>query len=600
VLILILYHACSGCQADDHHCPVMLQDPVIGFYEERDLELFSSLNTKKEGVLLSLFESVQTSYGKSRLIHRLQNPIADPSFLAGRQRNLEIVLDEPDLRAEIKKHLAVIKQNEHNLYHFVEQEPDLLTQRAVESFYFSSERLARFNTSHVALDLKHVGKYFGLLVPVVEHLIFHFALEQIQSLVTPHHHDDSCKHDHHDHHKHHHHHHHFAADEHASKWVKNGFLVLEVGHLGLHLASMKETLDQLKNEKRLINELHQQLVSLKSCLKAVRSIVTLAQRAGYAPEFFGLQPDELHLFASAEFKEIESFVRDSYAAEGSRIGFFSRVGKALSYHQQLQDKKSQITRLMKVVGDLDALVAVADWYEKMTLEADRACFAEFLPSSCPHIEMKEMWHPAFDPATVVCNDLIMSKENGQHIILSGPNKAGKSSILKAIGINIILAQTYGICAAERAELTPFKKLMTHMVITDDIASGKSTMVSEMMRVDHLLATLHELKSGEFACVLVDDSLFRGTTIEKSAHLAQAFLQALSSYPGCCSGTATHLAVLTELADRLPHFFKNYRIGVITRTGGKAASTFKLEPGVADHAAVLDIVNDEVGYFFKLN
>ena len=201
--------------------------------------------------------------------------------------------------------------------------------------------------------------------------------------------------------------------------------------------------------------------------------------------------------------------------------------------------------------------------------------------------MKGLWNIALDHHKAIANDFELSMNNAMHAILTGPNKSGKSSMLKAIGLNILLAQTYGIAAAQSMEMTLFSKLISHITVLDDISKDTSMMVAEIMRVERCMQLLNQLDDNEYACVLVDDSLFKGTSFQKGQELGFEFIKGLGDIPGCSSLTATHMPLLTTLATQ--GNFKNYCIDIAVTQNGKSVSTFTLKEGIANPELVFDIV-----------
>ncbi len=601
--ILVLYHACLCCESSEDHCKNNSNNDsnssVISFYEERDLELFDSLQQTNQGIFSSKLDKTYTSFGKARLIHHLKNPITDISLLKSRQKQLKILIENPELLEQLKTFLKKIHDYEDNLVYFIENQEDQISKKAVENFYFKSKKLKNFNKSATALDTRNYVKYLGLFTPVLEHLIFHFALEYAHDKLS---HSGKCKH-------HHKHDHHFCvgnlvASANSSLLMKSSLFLLKAAHLGIHLVGIMEMIDQLSSEKAVINQLYNKVAATRTCLLAMKDILALIQTVKYSTLAFSSDNSYLNYLESTSSNQNNNLIKllNSKAFNiNSSLKFLSRIGNTLSSYKILKQQRAPLKSLAMIIGDLDALVSIAQWYNEANQKYTRVCFVNFVKddsANSPIINMKNIWNLALDHNNIVTNDIKLNTENGTKIIITGPNKAGKSSTLKAVGLNIILAQTFGIVAAKSAKLTIFHKLITSIMVTDDISSDRSMLVAELMRAEQCLTTLNRLKQNEYACLLVDDTLFKGTTFEKGQQLAYQFAKDIGNFKNGCSIIATHLPILTQLEQEDNGIFRNYHISLSIDANGRPCSTFRLEPGISDQRRVFDIIKSD--YNLDLN
>lgn len=584
ICVLTLYPACTSCESEDH-CS---NSSVIDHYVERDLELFHSVDHSRPGVITSAIDKTYTSFGKAQLEKHIKNPIRDTDILRSRQRQISLLLENPQLLNLLRKTLAHIKTHEEGLTYFIDAKKDPIVENAIKNFYFNSEWLKNFNKNPYALDGRNYAKYLGLFGPVLEHLIFHFALDLLQEKA-----DGSDKCNGHDKTHKHAHSHGPKLPKNASFVLKGGFILLKVGHFAIHAISIKEMIEKMSSEKSLINQLHKKVASTKECLSGIKKIFALMKSNGYSPEAFGLSSSSFEYFKDPQNKAINNLVNDDSFKENTSIGFFSPVGKTLSYYRTLENEVSSLKSLTYMLGDIDSLVSIAEWYLKVNDETNKACLVKFIPSSAtPVLNLKNFWNIALDSNKAIANDVELGEDKTLNIVLTGPNKTGKSSTLKAIGINIILAQTYGIMAAEWAEMSVVNKLISHITVIDDISNDSSMMVAEMIRVDRCMKTLHNLKKNQHACVLIDDSLFKGTTFEKGQELAYQFIKGIGSMPNCYGIIATHMPILATLELEENSNFKNYCIDIALDEQGNAYSTFRLKKGLADHRSVFDILKSK--------
>jgi hypothetical protein len=613
-LLMLFHHACSSCASTDHcHNQVSAQSapPIITHHEERDLELFDSHNKSHPGIV-AVFDKTCTASGKACLMHHVKNPITDVALLQARQEQIKLLLENPALLEEIKTLLVRIKASEQDLLYFINNQEDPVARTVIDTFYFKNALLKNFNKSSVALDTRNYLKNLGLFSPVVEHLVFHFALSYIQDKIThsaEHHHhahDDHSHHGHHHGHKHEHHDHkphghcshtycisNVQAPAGSSMLVKGAFTALKAAHLGMHLMSMKDIIEQMGAELGVVNQLYKKVASVKDGLQAIAALHNRMQEHNYVPNAFVIHPLDASVNLDTSINIFAPLLSNAYFDSKSSLGYLSPIGNTLYNYQQLKDNAPVLQSCVARIADIDALVSVVEWYKEQEAKKAPVCFVDFVTASTPVIVFNDMWHVGLNPDNAVTNDIHVSADNGAYkFIITGPNKAGKSTIIKAVGISIILAQTFGIAAARKAELTPFYKLLSYMTVTDDIAHDRSTFVAELVRAEECIQAMQALQPDQCACLLIDDSLFKGTNFEKSQDMAQRFLGTVGAFPNSCAFIATHCAALTQLEKEKPTIFKNYRIKMGIDTHGNAASMFTLEEGIADQKAVFDIVKTQ--------
>lgn len=166
------------------------------------------------------------------------------------------------------------------------------------------------------------------------------------------------------------------------------------------------------------------------------------------------------------------------------------------------------------------------------------------------------------------------KEETQMILLTGPNMAGKSTVLRLAALIALLHQIGSDVPAERATLSIFNRIVCRMGAADDMATGQSTFFVEMREVATMLQGATE-KS-----LLLFDEIGRGTSTYDGMSLAWAITEAVYKL-GCFSLIATHYLELSELEQRLP-CLKNYHLE-IQEIKGKLIFTRNLLPGSASQS-----------------
>ncbi len=161
------------------------------------------------------------------------------------------------------------------------------------------------------------------------------------------------------------------------------------------------------------------------------------------------------------------------------------------------------------------------------------------------------------------------------LLVTGPNMAGKSTILRQIGVLVVLAQMGSFVPAEAAEIGVVDRLFTRVGASDDLARGQSTFMVEMSETS---AILHDATAQSL--VLLDE-IGRGTSTYDGVAIAWAVTEHLHDRVGCKTMFATHYHELMQLPERLQHA-RNLNVAV-RESGDTVVFLHRLEPGGTDRS-----------------
>ena len=161
------------------------------------------------------------------------------------------------------------------------------------------------------------------------------------------------------------------------------------------------------------------------------------------------------------------------------------------------------------------------------------------------------------------------------LLVTGPNMAGKSTILRQIGLSVVLAQLGSFVPASGAVVGVVDRLFTRVGASDNLAGGQSTFMVEMSETSAILhnATRRSL-------VLLDE-IGRGTSTYDGVAIAWAVSEHLHDHIGCKTMFATHYHELMQLPERLQHA-RNYNVAV-QEAGDRVVFLHRLEPGGTDRS-----------------
>ena len=187
------------------------------------------------------------------------------------------------------------------------------------------------------------------------------------------------------------------------------------------------------------------------------------------------------------------------------------------------------------------------------------------------------------------NDVIMD-ENTQTLLITGPNMSGKSTYMRQLAITIIMAQMGSFVPADEATLPIFDKIYTRIGASDDLVSGESTFMVEMLEARNAICNATENS------LILFDELGRGTATYDGMSLARAILEYVNENIKCKTLFSTHYHELTDLPDKIKTI-KNVHVEAVEENG---TITFlhKVSEGAVDksygiHVAALAGLPDDL-------
>ena len=189
--------------------------------------------------------------------------------------------------------------------------------------------------------------------------------------------------------------------------------------------------------------------------------------------------------------------------ECGELGLFGRA---------YNDSK-RLLHILHKGGELDMLAAIA--FTKQTTIAQR---------SDTTIAFTDLYHPSIPESVRVYNSLKMMHGNGNHVLLTGPNRGGKSTLLKAVGTAILMAQTVGIVFARKAAIPVFTNIITALAPQDII--GQLSLFESEIEFAKEVRGLLKMESGP--TFLMMDEIFHGTNAHDGVAASQVFLDDLYS------------------------------------------------------------------------
>ncbi|MBW3533753.1 MAG: DNA mismatch repair protein MutS [Gemmatimonadetes bacterium] len=271
-------------------------------------------------------------------------------------------------------------------------------------------------------------------------------------------------------------------------------------------------------------------------------------------------------YFTPELKEWEEKVLDAE----DRIGQL----EAELFGQVRRSVAAEVGRLQEAgarVAALDVLATLAE-------VAERRRYVRPEVHTGFEMEMAASRHPVVETMMraedFIPNDLALD-EDGRIVILTGPNMAGKSTVLRQVGLIQLLAQMGSFVPADRARLPIADRIFTRVGASDNLARGQSTFMVEM---NETAAIVHGATA---ASLVLLDEIGRGTSTYDGVSIAWAVTEHLHEAVGCKTVFATHYHELTQLGDLLPSV-RNMNVAV-KESGDDIVFLRRLEEGGADRS-----------------
>ena len=239
--------------------------------------------------------------------------------------------------------------------------------------------------------------------------------------------------------------------------------------------------------------------------------------------------------------------------------------------QQVSDRIGRLQRTARLLAQLDVLaglaeVAVREAYVRPAMTEE---FGVAL-TRCRHPVVERM----LPRGKFIPNDVRLD-EGARIILLTGPNMAGKSTILRQVGLAVIMAQMGSFVPADAATLGVVDRVFTRVGASDNLGRGQSTFMVEMAETS---AIVHG--ATEWSLVLLDE-IGRGTSTYDGVAIAWAVTEHLHDRIGCKTVFATHYHELTQLTERL-HHARNFNVAV-REVGDQVVFLHELRPGGSDRS-----------------
>lgn len=513
---------------------------------KRNLELTSSLQDgQQEGTLISILDQTVTPMGARLLRQWMMQPLVDRQHIGLRLNAVEQLLIQHELRRHLQEIMAEMSDMER-----------LISRISIGRC--------------TARDVVQLKKSLQQLPPLKEALsqqeeiLLQQSFEGIHLLSEL---KDRIAN---------------TLQDEPPMGLKDGGLIRE----GVD-ADLDELRDIARNGKDYIasirNELAQelQIPSLKIGYNSV---------FGYYIEVTNAHKDKIpeHFIRKQTLVNAERYITPKLKEVEEKVLSAEDKSKALEYklfdqlREEVAEYTDQVQSVAQVVAQLDVLLAFAT-------NAHRFNYCKPLVDDSSALFIEQARHPVVERTlpsgeSFIPNDVMLDQENEQIMIITGPNMAGKSIILRQTGLIVLLAQIGSFVPAKRARVGVVDQIFTRVGASDNLAAGESTFLVEMNEAANILnnATPRSL-------ILLDE-VGRGTSTFDGLSIAWSLVEYLHNQPAVAAKTlfATHYHELNEL-ESLYDRIVNYHVQV-KEYQGKVIFLRKLMRGGTDHSYGIQVAH----------
>ncbi|MEW6220534.1 MAG: DNA mismatch repair protein MutS [Thermodesulfobacteriota bacterium] len=490
---------------------------IVDESSRRNLELVQTVvGGKREGSLLEALDGTATPMGARLLRRWLLAPLRQPQAIERRLSAVANLVQEAGRRARLRQALAGVYDLER------------LNSRVVLGSANGRDLLA------LGASLAALPALAAELVPLAPGRLPELGQEldpmtDLAALIAA------------------------SIREEAPATVREGGLIREG-----YSAELDEIMAMLRDGKRLIAELEAAersrtgIANLKVGYNRVFGYyleVTKSQLGQVPADFIRKQTLSTgERFITPDLKAFEAKV---LSAQERRLGLEHELFVAI--RSQLAAASGRVRQAASLVAELDVYTALAE-------VASRHRYVRPQVNGGEAIRIREGRHPVIErslpPGRFVPNDIELDQTAQEVLIVTGPNMAGKSTVLRQTALIVLMAQMGSFVPAAEATIGVVDRIFTRVGAMDDLARGQSTFMVEMSETANILhhATDRSL--------VILDEIGRGTSTFDGLAIAWAVTEDLATRNGRGVKTifATHYHELTELALTLPRV-KNYTVAI---------------------------------------
>jgi DNA mismatch repair ATPase MutS len=318
-------------------------------------------------------------------------------------------------------------------------------------------------------------------------------------------------------------------------------------------------------------------IETTTILKGIEATVSLLSEVNVFLNTIHIENDHPY---STEYRRLEDLVKAPSlkavldVSPGSLDRHYVPLDTILRFAQ-----RDVVAAVLRALYRLDVFFAMA-----VLAKENGFSYPAAMPLGDDGIDLKDVYHPLLTGA--VANTIVLSPSNNT-ILLTGANMAGKSTLMKTIGIALLLGHAGLPVPAKRMRFSVLDGLYSTINLPDNLRSGASHFFAEVLRVKKIAT---ELAAGKKLFVVFDE-MFRGTNVKDAYDATLAIVKGFAAQPAGFFLISTHIVeVAPELVRQCSNVFCIYL--PTTMDGAKPVYTYRFLPGVSDDRHGMLIIRNE--------
>ncbi len=517
---LIHYVSETQCQKIEHLSAVQTyflgKTLIVDDQSCRNLELFGNIRTgSRQGTLLEVMDQTVTAMGGRLMAQWLHYPLLDPARIQARYDAVADAVQQMQTRKELRECLKPVRDLERlgsklSMGHGNARDLTAL-QRSIEASSEVFNTLLRFSACAYAYDqdTTDLGELAGLIRRAIR--------DDAPPVIT------------------------------EGGMIREGYddeldELIRIGQDG------KGWLAELEAKERSATGIN----SLKVRYNKVFGYYIEVSRAHSesVPEHYVRKQTLVNAerYITDDLKHFESRVLN---AEDQRASLEQAI--FISIRDRVKDRHADIQKMARFIARVDGLTTLAE-----VAQNNGYCRPEINTSGI--LDIREGRHPVVEKLITgerfVPNSILMDNQHNQVLIITGPNMAGKSTVLRQVALITIMAQMGSFVPAQKANIPITDRIFTRVGALDNLSAGQSTFMVEMQE------TANIINNATADSLVIMDEIGRGTSTYDGLSIAWAVAEHLHDLNGTGARTlfATHYHELTELENQFDRV-KNFNIAV---------------------------------------
>ncbi len=260
-------------------------------------------------------------------------------------------------------------------------------------------------------------------------------------------------------------------------------------------------------------------------------------------------------------------------------------------YKLIYELRANMAYIFAALGQLDAFLSMAKFYQEVGAKKNGLCFAQFSESENPVIVAIDAWDLSLDPDVAVPSNFEFGGGGLSHnVMLTGPNTGGKSTFMRSIFLNILLAQTFGLGCGKSLVLTPMHGIFSYMNVVDNISKGMSQFYSEAFMVKEGLERVKSLAEVGKPSFFMVDEMFSGTNPEDARSILEAICKSAARIDKSIWVISTHLSGAAQaIIDKTAGKFGGMMISTSISPENKVVFDHRVVKGISSVSTAFDVI-----------